>query len=186
MKTKNLLKPKRYVNELSKDKIDAEPLFWLIGMTILTFVMPMFAFKNDFTKLVGDTLAPLQQISGPEKLSVWFNIFTGLVGFALLNIIVYTAILIILNALVKVTLKLFKKEVSLWKLLNISIYAILTNKFLFFIFAFLLILLTPFLKNIPENQTNFIALFPLLFNIATFILYCYGVAWATKNKFIPF
>ena len=187
MKTKNLFKPKSYVHALSKDKIDAEPLFWLLGLAILTFVIGMFVFAGGGVNLIKTTFAPLNQINGSDRLTAWFSVITDMVFMAVLYLVIYTALLTITNYIVQKVLKLFKKNISLWKLINIAIYTLLIYKFLVFIQTLILVAIAPWLETVSENQTLFFTSLPLIiFNLATLVLYCYGIAWTTKNKFVPF
>ena len=187
MKIKNLFNPKVFINELPNNKISALPIVYLVITAILTFVLAMFgAVGQDYIKIVKTTLAPLNQISGPERFSTIFRISIDVFVMLLLYLIIYIVILTVANLVIKLVLKLFKKEISLYKLMNISVYAILASKFLILILSLITLTFSSLLLNISELQAYAFITVPLLvINLSTLILYIYGVVVTTKNKFIP-
>lgn len=180
---KELFKIKKTIASLSDDRIDSKPLFGLITVIALVIIPSAFGFGGDFIKIIKETLKPLQNIQGPEKLSVYFEIGVGLIFMFFVYIMVAVILTLILNWIVKKVLSLFKKDITLYKLLNITIYTLFINRFFRLIFISLLALATPILKNVAESQAEAIVFLPIiLINLFGFGLYIYGIKISIRNK----
>lgn len=180
---KELFKIKKTIASLSDDRIAAKLLFGLIAVIILAIIPSAFGFGGDFIKIIKETLKPLQNIQGPEKLSVYFEIGIGLIVMFFVYIAVAIILTLIINWVVKKILARFKKDITLYKLLNISVYSLLVNRFFRLIFITLLALAHPVLKNISEKQAEAIVFLPIiLINLFGFGLYVYGIKISIRNK----
>lgn len=187
MTIKNLFNPKIFINKLPNNKISILPIVYLVIAAILTFILAMLgAVGQDYIKIVKTTLAPLNQISSPGRFSTIFRISIDVFVMLLLYLIVYIVILTVANLVIKLVLKLLNKKISLYKLMNISVYAILANKFLILILSLITYAFSSQLLNISESQVYVFITVPLMvINLFTLILYIYGVVITTKNKFVP-
>lgn len=180
---KELFKIKKTITSLSENRINAKPLFGLIALIILAIIPSTFGFGGDSIKLIKETLKPLQDIQGPERLSVYFEIGIGLIVMLLVYVAIVIAITLIINWIIKKVLAIFKKDISLYKLLNITIYSLLVNRFFRLVFVTFLVLLHPILKNISETQAEAIVFLPIiLINLFGFGLYVYGIKISIRNK----
>lgn len=179
---KELFKIKKTITSLSDNHIDAKPLLGLIVVTVLAIIPSAFGFGGDFVKLVKETLKPLQNIEGPEKLSAYFEIIAGLVVLSFVCVVVAVILISVVSWIIKSILSLFKKNITFYKLFNILIYSLLVNRFFILIFIMLLALSHPALRSVAENQAEAIVFLPkILINILGFSLYVYGVKISIRN-----
>ena len=183
---KKLFNIKKTIVSLSDDRIDIKPLLGLIIVMALMAIPVIFGFGGDFIKTVKKTLEPIQNM-GLEKVSVYFEIITGLVVMFLIYLSIAIILTIVANWIVKKVLVLFKKHISLYKLINISIYTFLINFFFTTIFISLIALsiIIPVIKDtmITDSQEETIVFLPIiLINLFTMGLYIYGIMLSIKNK----
>lgn len=182
---KELFNIKKTIVSLSDNRINTKPLLGLIVVMALMAIPVIFGFDGDFIKTVKKTLEPIQSM-GLEKVSVYFEIITGLVVMFLVYLAIVIILTIVANWIVKKVLALFKKHISLYKLINISIYSFLINLFFTTIFISLIALsiIIPAIKDtmITDSQEETIVFLPIiLINLFTMGLYIYGIMLSIKK-----
>lgn len=150
---------------------------------MLVIIPSAFGFGGDFIKIIKETLKPLQNIQGSKKLSIYFEIGVGLIFMFFVYIVAVAILTLIINWIVKKLLSLFNKDITLYKLLNITIYTLFINRFFRLIFISLLALAATILNNIAESQAEVIVFFPIiLINLFGLGLYIYGIKISIRNK----
>lgn len=182
---KELFNIKKTIVSLSDNRINTKPLLGLIIVMAFMAIPVIFGFNGDFIKTVKTTLEPIQNM-GLEKVSAYFEIITGLVVMFLVYLSIAIILTIVTNWVVKKVLALFKQHISLYKLINISIYTFLINLFFTTIFISLIALsiISPIIKHaiISENQAETIVFLPIiLINLFTMGLYIYGIMLSIKK-----
>lgn len=181
---RELFKIKKSIINLSDDRIDVKPLLGLIIVIVLSIIPLVFGLNGDFIRLIKETLKPLQDIHGPNKLLAYYKLVAELMVVFFIEIGIKIALVLIFNWIIKKIFVIFKKDISLYKLINITIYSLfINNLFRLIILTCVSVLFYQFLSKIPENQLWLVTYLPIdIVDILGFLLYIYGIKIAIRNK----
>ncbi len=179
--------PKRYILGLSDNRLEKNQIYFLIGSMLILPLLPFLLSFNSAIHVLKTTLAPLDKIAGPERVSIIFEIITGVISGSLFLLLANIAIIVFFSWIIKKILGLFKRKISIFKLLNISVYVVIAsivfNALTYTIFL-LILYFYPTLNNISsEYQSNIFLIQKTTINLVLLVLYIYAISLSiTANK----
>jgi hypothetical protein len=184
MKIKKLFHLKPYINLLAENKIDLETLIYLIFSVLL---FGMFNIVRMNLSLITESF---QDFTGMDQITTALTIFPLTFLFMFFTVIfhviigslIYIIIFIVLNFVLQKIFHLFKKKITFWKLINLTIYVLFINKFIILILITIMTLFGfDFTSFAMDGSPVLPALLNYIINIGSLVLYILGVVWTIKN-----
>lgn len=175
---KELFQIKKTVNYLPSDRISRK-LFIVLLFTLIPFLL---VFIDAFIQLAEGALKSAPNLQNVNILSFYVK-YTGLaIAVLIFDAIVCIVIAIIFSWLIKKILSLFKKSITLYKMLNIFIYTLLVYNILGFIIIFPGYLEKRIFSSIFEDTSSVVVDNLILgLYIFCFFFYIYAIKISTSS-----
>jgi hypothetical protein len=192
MNIKNLLIPKRTITSLPDNRING--MIILLNLVFFVFII-IFAELSGFgpSEIIKTTF---KNAGWPSTLTpeLWFQLFTiirDFILFLLLLIVLYFSLLTLFSWIIKKIFSLFKRKITVFKLINIHFYSILYSNIVglvISIFYLPLALLAKINSNfILDSRLLLLVLLISIFLLNVYvwlfplIIYIYGIKISLKK-----
>lgn len=179
---KNLFSFRAYIQSISEHKIDSLLILYIILIAVTTSVVGLFLFEGDGLNLLQKTIEPLNTLPPSERLAGILAISRGMLLASFTYLAVYGVIVVAANWIFQNILKVFKRQITLKKMINLSLYVILLQRFAVLCLVIVIGVLQPF-RDL-YNGIHGVAILMLMFwglKAGALVVYGYGIRVLSKS-----
>ena len=157
---------KKIIQNLSENKIDFKLILEIILIYIITTGLSYIFFGKDMINVIALSLKP----AGPMNSYEIYTLITQILISFIIQFIIYILAIIIINYIIKFIVRLFGHFITIQKLINISLLAILAHMIVMLLIVVITIIL-HFMFKLNDNSMNIIiGVLILIFEIYAIVI----------------